>query len=148
MTISSHFHLNLPHGWEDQTVYTLKGPHDSGVQHMVILVVDRAPNCSSVAAYGEDRINTLEMTLQGMEVLKQEQQVLPDGTDAYECVYKWVSVDNDVRYMRTVYLLIDGAGYTFSGNFSKKTLHTVGNDMDAIVHSLVSSVSSRNVEAD
>ena len=33
-------YLDLPDGWEDKTIYTYMGPDDSGVQHILTLVVD------------------------------------------------------------------------------------------------------------
>jgi hypothetical protein len=135
MGINNEILLNLHDGWEDQTVYTFKGPDDSGVQHMLTLTVDRHAGAESVTDFAQDCVNVLEGTLQSMEILKEEEITLKDGKNAYECIYKWIPVEGDVRFIRNIYLLIDGVGYTFSGNFSKKTIQTIGTEMDAIVNS-------------
>jgi len=131
----TRFALELPGGWEDETIYTYKGPDDSGVQHRITLVIDRATDAASVEEFARPRIDTVMATLQGAEILKQEPKELASGIPAYECVYKWIPSGSDARFVRTVYLLAGGAGYTFSGAFSKKTLKTIGTEMDAILNS-------------
>jgi hypothetical protein len=134
---STRFTLELPGGWEDETIYTYKGPDDSGVQHRITLVIDRAPNAESVNEFARVRIDTVMATLQGAEILKEEPKDLPSGIPAYECVYKWIPAGTDARFVRNVYLLTGGAGYTFSGAFSKKTIKTIGVEMDKIIESFV-----------
>jgi hypothetical protein len=129
------FQLKLPDGWEDQTIYTYKGPDDSGVQHMVTLVVDPYPNAIAVEQFARPRIDTIMATLQGAEILKEDPRQLASGLPAYECVYKWVPSGADARFVKTVYILVEGVGYVFSGNFSKKTIKTIGTEMDQMVDS-------------
>ena len=135
MAIMNRFHIELPNGWEDQTIYTYKGPDDSGVQHRITLVIDQVTNAASVDEFARPRIEAVMATLQGAEILKEEPKELPSGIPAYECVYKWIPVGSDARFVRNVYLLADGVGYTFSGTFSKKTLKTIGVEMDRIIES-------------
>ena len=33
------FQIDLPDGWEDQTIFTFRGPDDSGVQHNLVLII-------------------------------------------------------------------------------------------------------------
>jgi hypothetical protein len=133
----TRFTLDLPGGWEDETIYTYKGPDDSGVQHRITLVIDRATDAASAEEFARPRIDTVMATLQGAEILKEEPRELASGIPAYECVYKWIPTGSDARFVRNVYLLADGAGYTFSGAFSKKTLKTIGVEMDRIIESFV-----------
>jgi hypothetical protein len=132
---STRFTLELPSGWEDETIYTYKGPDDSGVQHRITLVIDRATDAAAVEEFARLRIATIMATLQGAEILKEEPKELASGIPAYECVYKWIPVGSDALFVRNVYLLAGGAGYTFSGTFSKKTLKTIGVEMDRIIES-------------
>jgi len=132
---STRFTLELPGGWEDETIYTYKGPDDSGVQHRITLVIDRATNAATVEEFARLRIATVMATLQGADILKEEPKELASGIPAYECVYKWIPVGSDALFVRNVYLLASGAGYTFSGTFSKKTLKTIGVEMDRIIES-------------
>jgi hypothetical protein len=133
----TQFTLDLPGGWEDETIYTYKGPDDSGVQHRITLVIDRATDAETIDEFAGPRIDTVMATLQGAEMLKEEPKELASGIPAYECVYKWIPVGSDARFVRNVYLLADGVGYTFSGTFSKKTLKTIGVEMDRIIESFV-----------
>ncbi len=133
----SQFQIKLPNGWEDQTIYTYKGPDDSGVQHMITLVIDNTTNALTPAEFARPRIDTVMSTLQGAEILKEDQKQLASGIPAYECVYKWIPVGAEARFVKTIYLLAGGVGYTFSGNFSKKTIKTIGNEMDQLVNSFV-----------
>jgi hypothetical protein len=131
----SRFTLELPTGWEDETIYTYKGPDDSGVQHRITLVIDRATRASSAEEFARARIDAALATLQGAEILKEGAKELESGIPAYECVYRWIPAGSDALFVRNVYLLADGAGYAFSGAFSKKTLKTIGVEMDSIVES-------------
>ncbi len=131
----TQFTLELPGGWEDETIHTYKGPDDSGVQHRITLVIDRSTDAASVEEFARPRIDTVISTLQGAEILKEEPKELASGIPAYECVYKWIPAGSDARFVRNVYLLAGGAGYTFSGAFSKKTLKTIGVEMDRILES-------------
>jgi hypothetical protein len=131
----SQFQIKIPDGWEDQTIYTYKGPDDSGVQHMMTLVVDLYVNASTAEEFARPRIDTAMATLQGAEILKEDAKQLASGFPAYECVYKWVPSGADARFVKTVYILVDGVGYVFSGNFSKKTIKTIGTEMDQMIES-------------
>ncbi len=131
----TRFTLELPGGWEDETIYTYKGPDDSGVQHRITLVIDRSTDAASAEEFARPRIDAVMATLQGTEILKEEPKELASGIPAYECVYKWIPVGSDARFVRNIYLLVGGAGYTFSGAFSKKTLKTIGVEMDRILES-------------
>jgi hypothetical protein len=133
----TRFILELPGGWEDETIYTYKGPDDSGVQHRITLVIDRTTDAETVDEFAHTRIETVMATLQGAEILKEEPKELASGIPAYECVYKWIPAGSDARFVRNIYLLADGAGYTFSGAFSKKTLKTIGVEMDRILESFL-----------
>ena len=129
------FTLLPPDGWEDQTVYTFKGPDDSGRQHFVTLTIDPSPGSDDVAEFARVRIDATLTTLQGAETLKDEPKDLPSGNPAYECVYKWIPVDGMVRFVKIIFLLIGGRGYTFSGTFSRKTIKTIALEMDQMVNS-------------
>jgi hypothetical protein len=129
------FQITLPNGWEDETIFSYKGPDDSGVQHRITLVIDRATDAASPEEFARPRIDTVMATLQGAEILKEEPKELASGIPGYEVVYKWIPVGSAARFVRNVYLLADGAGYTFSGTFSKKTLKTIGVEMDRMIES-------------
>lgn len=129
------FIVDLPDGWDDRTVYLFMGPDDSGVQHTMQLVIDPDTGGADLEEYALNRIDATMEALQGAEILKKEEKTLSNGLPAFECVYKWIPVDNQIIFKKNIYIIIDGVGYSFSGNFSKKTLKTIGVEMDRIIDS-------------
>jgi hypothetical protein len=135
MNTNNRFLITLPDRWSDRTVYLFQGPDDSGVQHNLQLVIEPETDAGDVAEYARTRIDNMMASLQGAEILKEEQKTLADGRAAYECVYKWIPVDGQINFNKVVYLMFDGVGYTFAANFSKKTIKTIGVEVDRIIES-------------
>lgn len=135
MNTNNQFLLTLPDGWSDLTAYLFQGPDDSGVQHNLQLVIEPDTDADSAEEYGRDRFESLMGSIQGATILKQEEKTLSDGRTVYECVYKWIPVDSQVMFNKVVYMIIDGAGYTFTANFSKKTIKTIGVEVDRMIES-------------
>lgn len=133
---NNQFRVDLPDGWEDQTVHMFMGPEDSGVQHMMQLMVDPDTGGAELAEYVRDRIDATMEALQGAEILKEEEKTLANGQTVYECVYKWIPTNDQIIFRKTIFMIVDGTGYTFAGNFSKKTIKTIGVEMERIVQSL------------
>jgi hypothetical protein len=129
------FELNLPDGWKETTVYTYQGPDDSGVQHNITLVVDREPAAPDLKTYAAERRSQLLATLQGIDILKEEERTMESGYPAYELVYKWIPVEGSVVYQKVLFMLVGRVVCTFSGNFSKKTVKTIGVEFDRIASS-------------
>ena len=111
------------------------GPDDSGVQHVLNLVVDPNAQTDDVEDYARDRIDQIVESMPAAEILKEEQKMLASGVEAYEAVYKWVSPNGKVTFQKLVYMIRDGVAYTFSANFSKKTIKTIGVEVDRIIES-------------
>ncbi|MDX9857479.1 MAG: DcrB-related protein [candidate division Zixibacteria bacterium] len=130
--------FDLPGGWQDQTVYRFKGPDDGDTEHAVTLVVDREAGDTPADRYTRVRIDTALETLQPSETVKDEAITLSNGMAAYEAVLKWVPVDDQVIFHKMVYVVRNGIGYTFTGNFTKKTIKTVALDMDRLITSILS----------
>lgn len=128
----------LPDGWEDQTVYRFKGPEDGVSEHVVTLVVDRTAADTPLDEYARIRINAALDTLQPSESLKDEPMTLTNGVTAHEAVLKWVPVDGQVIFHKMVFVIQNGTGYAFTGNFTKKTVKTVALDMDRLIVSILS----------
>ena len=137
MSNSDQVRAELPDGWEDQTVYTFMGPEDGGFQHMLTLVIDPYADDADLAEYARERIDNAVGSLQGVEILKEEQKPLSGGLEAYECVYKWIPVEGKVILQKQVYAIKDGKGYTFSAGFSRKTIKTIGTQVDRIIESIL-----------
>lgn len=133
--VGIRFEVNLPERWKDTTVYTYQGPDDSGVQHNMSLVVDRETAAPDLGTYVAERRANLLSTLQGIDILKEEEKTLESGLPARELVYKWIPVEGTVVYQKMLFVLVGRVVCTFSGNFSKKTVKTIGVEFDRIASS-------------
>jgi hypothetical protein len=129
------FSLIMADGWVDQTVYTLKGPDDSGVQHNLVLMVDSESKPGDLLIYAKQRIQTLIQTLSGFELLSEQPKKLKSGLDIYEVVYKWIPTEGKIIFQKQVYLIANGIAYNFTASFSKKTIKTIGTEVEAIIDS-------------
>ena len=132
---NDRFRVELPDGWEDRTVHQFLGPEDSGVQHVLNLVVDRNAQTDDVEDYARDRIDQVIESMPAAEILKEEPKTLASGVEAYEVVYKWVPPNGNVTFQKLVYMIHDGVAYAFSANFSKRTIKTIGVEVDRIIES-------------
>ncbi|UCD17303.1 MAG: DcrB-related protein [Candidatus Zixiibacteriota bacterium] len=132
--LNNQFRIELPDGWKDQTAYTFMGPEIRGVQHMVTLSIDTALEHDDLAEFARSRIDMLAGTMQGMEILKEEQRTLENGTPVYEMACRWIPVDGAVMFQKYYYVIHDGAGYTFAGTFTKQTLKTIGVEIERMMN--------------
>lgn len=144
--INRYFNEKLPGEWRDQSVYTLMGPDDSGVQHLLTFVVDTEVSNYDLEEFARERIDIMLSSLQSADVLKDEQKTLANGRTVHELVYKWVPVDGKIIFQKVVYMLIDGTGYSFSANFSKKTIRTIGVEVERIINSFSPTSEESEVE--
>jgi hypothetical protein len=129
------YSINLPDAWEDQTVYTFKGPDDSGVQHNLVLIIDNEVGGVNLKTYGKLRLDSIKGNLPGFELLGEREKELKSGAPAYEIVYKWAPADDKILFQKQVFTIIDGKAYNFTSSFSKKTIKTIGVQVDEIIDS-------------
>lgn len=134
-TTNNHFDITLSNGWQDKTAYYFEGPDDSGVLHTMTLVVDTEPGNVQLSEFAHIRIDQMMLTLQRAEILKEEERTLANGNPVYECIVKWIPADGKIVFQKYVYMLLDGVGYTFSANFSKKTIKTIGTVVEEMIAS-------------
>lgn len=120
------FTLNQLEDWEDKTIYTITGPVIDGIQHNVIINVDREMIFDTVADYADWQIKTLEEELKGCTLLKRGETKLENGTEAYEAIFSWYPLDDFRIYQHQVYILIDKIAYKLTASFTKKTRQTIG----------------------
>jgi len=131
------FELDIPRGWEDQTVYHFRGPSDGETTHEVTLVLSRQLQHIDVGSFAKEWIDPTKATLQGVDVLKDEETTIDRGNQVYEFVYRWTPSGGVQAIHKNVFVIKDGIGFTFSGKFSKKTLKTVGVGMMKLIEALV-----------
>ena len=130
---NNRFKIELPEDWEDQTVHYYMGPEESGLQHSLSLQVDPQPNTDELSDYARERIDQVLESIPGAEVLKEEEKQLPGGVPAYEAVYKWVPSENKVVFQKMVFVKHDKTMYNFSAAFTKKTIKTLGVEVDRMI---------------
>jgi hypothetical protein len=132
---NNQFTIELPGDWEDRTIHLFMGPDDSNVQHMMQLAVDDDIENAELSEYARGRIDAAMESLQGAQILKEEERNLSNGRAVYECVYKWIPTDGQVIFQKLIYMIAEGTAYTFSANFSKKTIKTIGVEVERIIDS-------------
>jgi len=129
------FQIDLPEGWEDQTVYSFKGPDDSGVQHNLVLIIDSQLETKDLASYVKPRIEVIKETLTGLEVMGEREFTLGSGNKAYEIVYKWMPTANKKLVQKQVFTIIGDKAYNFTASFSKQSIKTIGRQVDEMINS-------------
>lgn len=134
---NNYFRIDLPKGWEDQTVYVFRGPSEDGRDHNLMLMVDRHVQVEDICAYAHERIDPLMTTLQGVEPLKDEEVTVEGGNPAYEFVYKWIPSESFIGFQKYLFVFKDGLGFTFSICFSKKSLKLLGSQVNDIIETLL-----------
>lgn len=134
---SNQFSVELPGEWKDVTTYQFMGPEDGGVQHMLNLSIDPEPDEDVLYDYAQEFFAQAMETMPGAEVLKEEEKTLENGRTVYEFVVKWIPSDDNIIYRKIVCMLFENKGYIFIANFSKKTIKTIGIEVDGIIQSLM-----------
>ncbi|MBN2036718.1 MAG: DcrB-related protein [Chitinispirillaceae bacterium] len=134
MPTNNLFSLPLPDTWKETTVFTFEGPHDSGVQHNLVLVIDQnVPKKIELAEYAKTQFGTNKEVLPGFALIQEMEKRLVSGYDAYEIIYKYAPSDDQVLFQKQTFMIIEGKGYIFTSTFSKKTLQTIAVEVDQII---------------
>jgi hypothetical protein len=120
------FTLNQLEDWDDKTIYTLVGPVTDGIQHNVIVTIDKEPAADNVLDYADLQITTLEKELKSCMLLKRGETKLTNGTDAYEAIYSWYPTDELRIYQHQIFVLVEKIAYRMTASFTKKTRQTIG----------------------
>lgn len=131
------FKLDLPTGWEDQTVYHFNGPNIDGQPHTLMLTIARRLVDSDVESFARDRINPIVDNLQGLEVLKDEETTVEGCYPSYDFAYRWIPGEGVSMYHRYIFVLANGMGFSFSASFSKKSFKMLSGQMKDVIESLL-----------
>ena len=131
------FTLSFPdENWRDTSVYTFEGPHDSGVQHNLVLVVDNSvPKDAELVQYAQQQFGRSKEAMPGFELISEREYQMSSGVPAFEIVYKYSPADTITFFQKQVFLIMQGKGYVFTSTFSKKTLQTIAHEVDQIIAS-------------
>jgi hypothetical protein len=139
MAMTNHlFQLTFPdEGWKETTVYTFEGPHDSGVQHNLVLVIDPfIKKETDIKEYAQAQLAGPKQVMPGFEMINEQEKKMPDGTPAYEIVYKYIPAENVALFQKQIYMRKEDKAFVFTATFSKKTLATMGDQIDSIIASI------------
>lgn len=136
-TTNNLFRISLPEGWRETTIYSFEGPHDSGVQHNLMLVImPEIDEGMTLSRFAKAQLEDLSKTLPGFELVSENEASLPSGIRTYIVVYRYMPSDDLTIFQKQYHMIIGGKGYSFTSTFSKKTLKTIAHEVDQIVASL------------
>ena len=132
------FQLTFPDdAWKETTVYTFEGPHDSGVQHNLVLTIDTSvPKDVLLKDYAQGQHEVTTRLLPGYEFVDEKEKTMSSGVPVYEITYKYVPADEVVLFQKQLFMFIEKKAYVFTSTFNKKTLNTIANEVEEIVGSL------------
>ena len=100
------FILNLPDGWKETTVYTFEGPHDSGLLHNLVLVIDPKPSDEvDLKSYVHAQIHNSLSNLSGFEMVSEKELGTANGNAAYLICYKQVPAPEQILFQKQLYIM-------------------------------------------
>jgi hypothetical protein len=136
--INTVFQLTFPdEDWKETTVHTFEGPHDSGVQHNLVLTIDpNVPKDIALKDYAKGQFEATTRLLPGFEFIEEKEKRIPSGEPVYEITYKYLPVDDVTLFQKQWYLFVKKKAFIFTSTFSKKTLNTIANDVIEIIGTL------------
>jgi hypothetical protein len=129
------FAIDMPEGWQDETIYTLTGPIEDGIKHNVSINVEQNVEVDSVTEHADRQIEALTAQLQGCRLLKRGEIMLANGLEAYEAIFRWCPTEEVQLYQQQVYVLFENTAYTLTTTFTKKSRKTKGPEVDHIMMS-------------
>jgi len=133
----NRFQFDLPSGWEDQTVYFFRGPKVDEREHRLMLTIDRHLQESDVTAFARRRTRPIIDSLQGLEVLKDEETSRPGCYPSWEFVYRWIPSEEVKIYKKYVFVLRGGYGFSFEIEFSKMSYKMLGEQVKKVIEDLL-----------
>jgi hypothetical protein len=127
------FTLNLYDGWQDETLYTIVGPVTDGVQHNIIVVMNRDVPTTALVDYADWNAASVEGELKGCRMLKKEQIKLDNGMPAFRAIFRWYPSDALRIFQEQVYVLVGTTGFKLTASFTKKTRKTIGPSVERMM---------------
>lgn len=127
------FTINQLEDWKDSTLYTLTGPVTDGMQHNIIIVKDKDVPIDYLIDYSEIQIQALIKELKGCMILKKGVTKLLNEMDAYEVIYSWIPAEGIKIYQHQIYVLVEKSGYKITASFTKKTLYSLGPQVERMM---------------
>lgn len=137
MSTNHQFSIFLPDGWKETTCYTFEGPHDSGVQHNLVLsIIGPVDAKTNLPRFAKEQLRDSAEQLPGFELISERELRLQNSLPMYEAVYRYTPSDDLTFFQKQYFVLAGEKVFVFTSTFSKKTLQTVANEVDKIVATL------------
>jgi len=134
VTTNTQFSMILPPEWNDTTIFTFEGPHDDGLQHNLVVVVDPYVEKNvDVKKYAQTQIATTLSFLPGFEMVSEAAGKRGDGALTYQICYKYACEGSQTIFQKQVYIADKNALCIFTASFTKKTLKTIMPIVDAAI---------------
>jgi hypothetical protein len=127
------FTINQLEDWEDKTLYTLLGPVTDGIQHNVIIDIEKDSPFESVEEFADWHIKTLESELKSCMLLKRGEKKLTNGTNAYEAIFSWYPSDEIRIYQQQIFVLVNKTAYKMTASYTKKSRKTLGPQIERMM---------------
>jgi hypothetical protein len=133
----NRFKLDLPQGWEDQTVYHFRGPVVDEREHTLMMIVDRRLQTDDIGEFALRRTKPITGALQGIEVLKDEETTVAGCYPSWEFVYRWIPAEGVKIFKKYIFVLHGSRGYSFEIEFSKMSYKMLGENVKKVVENLL-----------
>lgn len=138
------FRLTFPDTWKETTVYTFEGPHDSGVQHNLVLsVLPGLDDNVGLDAYAKNLTETSAGILPGFNLISEKPLDYFKDVPGFEIAYSYRPADEVEFHQKQWYFRMNDRVFLFTGTFSKKTMKTIGVEVEGIIRSLTTDLISR-----
>jgi hypothetical protein len=69
----------------------------------------------------------------GFEMVNEQEKKMPDGTPAFEIVYKYIPAEGVILFQKQLYMRKEEKAFIFTATYSKKTLATIAPRIDSII---------------
>ena len=133
----NRFKLDLPQGWEDQTVYYFRGPVVDEREHTLMMIVDRRLQTDDIGEFALRRTKPIAGALQGIEVLKDEETTVAGCYPSWEFVYRWIPAEGVKIFKKYIFVLHGSRGYGFEIEFSKMSYKMLGEQVKKLIEGLL-----------
>ena len=133
----SRFRFKLPGGWEDQTVFSFRGPSEDDMEHNLLLVIDRHLQYDDIEDYAVEKTMPLTESMPDLIVMKNEEVTVEGGNPCFEFVAKWIPSEDSTVIQKHVFVFSEGLGFHFSINFNKKTYKLLNLQLGQVIESIL-----------
>jgi hypothetical protein len=130
---ANEFTIGMYDDWQDNTVYTLTGPVTDGIQHNIIVNIEKNIEVDSLQTYVDWQVRTLETQLKSCRILLKKETQLNNGLPAYRVVFSWYPSDELKIYQEQIHVISGATAYKLTASFTKKTRKILGPQVERMM---------------